>query len=124
MFIASCRIVKSGWSAPFCFLDRLGPLVVQPGLDTDVIQHPHIGLSTLTYLFRGRAIHRDSLPVASIAPGDVNWTTAGRGISHSERAHPEDRSAARSLEGLQFWAALPDGQEDIDPSFRKFFSLS
>lgn len=106
---------------PFCFLDHMGPVTALPHQETDVRPHPHIGLSTLTYLFQGRAIHRDSLGTeAEIKPGDVNWMTSGRGISHSERAHPEDRNKTRTLEGLQFWVALPDGQEDIAPSFQHY----
>jgi redox-sensitive bicupin YhaK (pirin superfamily) len=108
---------------PFCFLDHMGPVTAKPNQETDVRPHPHIGLSTLTFLFEGRAIHRDSLGTeALITPGDVNWMTSGRGISHSERAHPEDRSKTRNLEGLQFWVALPDGKEEIDPSFQHYNS--
>jgi len=108
---------------PFCFLDHMGPVTAKADQDTDVRPHPHIGLSTLTYLFSGRAIHRDSIgSEALITPGDVNWMTAGKGVSHSERAHPDDRSAPRVLEGLQFWVALPDGQEDIAPDFQHYAS--
>ena len=106
---------------PFCFLDHMGPAIAQPDQDTDVRAHPHIGLSTLTYLFNGRMVHRDSLDnKVLISPGDVNWMTARNGIAHSERTHPDDKSVARMLEGLQFWVALPDGQEDIAPSFQHY----
>ena len=114
---------KKRMVGPFCFLDHMGPVVAEPNQDTDVGPHPHIGLSTLTYLFSGRNIHRDSLGTeAMIEPGDVNWMTAGKGISHSERSHPEDRLKRRSLEGLQFWVALPDHLEDVDPSFQHYDS--
>lgn len=103
---------------PFIFLDHIGPVQIAAGQKTDVRPHPHIGLSTLTYLFEGRQVHRDSLGIEQvIVPGDVNWMTAGRGIAHSERAVPEDRSQERSFHGLQFWVALPDETEDQDPSF-------
>jgi redox-sensitive bicupin YhaK (pirin superfamily) len=108
---------------PFCFLDHMGPVAIQPGQETDVKPHPHIGLSTLTYLFEGRIVHRDSLGTeALIEPGDVNWMTAGSGISHSERTHPDDRSIPRYLDGLQLWVALPDGEEETDPSFQHYDS--
>lgn len=106
---------------PFTFLDHMGPLTTQPNQNTDVRPHPHIGLSTLTYLYQGRIVHRDSLGVtAEITPGEVNWMTAGKGISHSERAHESERGQARSLHGLQFWIALPDHLEDCDPSFQHY----
>lgn len=105
----------------FCFFDHLGPLVIMPGQNIDVRPHPHIGLSTLTYLFEGRLVHRDSLGcVGKIEPGDVNWMIAGRGIAHSERANENDRNMSRPIHGLQFWVALPDGQEDIEPSFKHY----
>lgn len=106
---------------PFCFLDRMGPITIQPNQNTDVRPHPHIGLSTLTYLFEGRMVHRDSLgTTVEIAPGEVNWMTAGNGISHSERAPEHERNIARRLHGLQCWIALPDGQEEIAPSFQHY----
>lgn len=106
---------------PFCFLDHMGPMTAAPGQNIDVRPHPHIGLSTLTYLFEGRMVHRDSLgKVVTIEPGEVNWMTAGNGIVHSERSHDEDRGKARRLHGLQFWVALPDGKEDIDPNFQHY----
>lgn len=106
---------------PFTFLDHMGPVTIAPGQNTDVRQHPHIGLSTLTYLFDGRMVHRDSLGyTAQITPGEVNWMVAGKGISHSERAHDSDNNIERKLHGLQFWIALPEGAEDCDPSFRHY----
>ncbi len=109
---------KKRMVGPFCFLDHMGPIVITANQNTDVRPHPHIGLSTLTYLFEGNLVHRDSVgSVATIAPGEVNWMTAGRGISHSERTPDQDKTRERALHGLQFWVALPDGQEDIAPSF-------
>jgi redox-sensitive bicupin YhaK (pirin superfamily) len=106
---------------PFCFLDHMGPITTAPNQNTDVRPHPHIGLSTLTYLFDGRIVHRDSLgSVATIEPGEVNWMTAGGGISHSERAHKNELGVSRRLHGLQFWVALPDGKEEIAPSFTHY----
>lgn len=106
---------------PFVFLDHMGPVIIEPDQNTDVRPHPHIGLSTLTYLFSGRIMHRDSLgTVASIESGEVNWMTAGHGISHSERAFESDRKSLRELHGLQFWIALPDDQEDCDPEFHHY----
>lgn len=106
---------------PFIFLDHMGPLTIQPNQNTDVRPHPHIGLSTLTYLFEGHMVHRDSLGViADIAPGEVNWMTAGKGISHSERSLESEQSKVRTMHGLQFWVALPDDSEDCDPSFQHY----
>ena len=108
---------------PFVFLDHMGPVQVMPGQNTDVRPHPHIGLSTMTYLFSGHMVHRDSLGyVADIQPGEVNWMTAGRGISHSERARESDRQQKHEMHGLQFWVALPDDQEDCEPSFQHYDS--
>ena len=106
---------------PFCFLDHMGPVTIKPDQNSDVRPHPHIGLSTLTYLFEGHIVHRDSLgTVATIKPGEVNWMTSGKGISHSERSVASEIHQGRKLDGLQFWVALPDGQEDIDPSFNHY----
>ncbi len=106
---------------PFVFFDHMGPLAIPAGRNVDVRPHPHIGLSTLTYLFKGRIMHRDSLgSQAAITPGEVNWMTAGKGISHSERAHDDDRDKPRELHGLQFWVALPDEKEDCEPSFQHY----
>jgi len=103
---------------PFLFFDHFGPVTIEPAMDLDVRPHPHVGLATVTYLFDGAMMHRDSLGcVQRIEPGAINWMTAGRGIVHSER-RPEDL-ATRSygLHGLQLWAALPRSLEESDPSF-------
>ena len=103
---------------PFIFFDRMGPAVLRAGQALDVRPHPHIGLSTVTYLFDGRIRHRDSLGTEMvIAPGDVNLMTAGRGIVHSERTPEELRGEPMSVSGLQTWLALPDGREEIAPVF-------
>jgi hypothetical protein len=103
---------------PFVFLDQMGPHVFSSGHGLDVRPHPHIGLATVTYLFDGEILHRDSLgSVQPIRPGDVNWMTAGSGIVHSERTAPETRQHTSSLFGLQCWVALPRAQEERDPDF-------
>jgi hypothetical protein len=103
---------------PFVFLDVMGPADFAPGSGMDVDAHPHIGLSTLTYLLRGRARHRDSMGVVQdIEAGAVNWMTAGRGVCHTERSIPEDRVVGSEIHGLQFWVALPEGAEDGEPRF-------
>jgi len=103
---------------PFVFLDQMGPHVFQPGRGIDVRPHPHIGLSTVTYLLSGEISHRDSLgTVQDIKPGEVNWMTAGRGIVHSERTGPGQRAAGSTLSGLQCWVALPKAKEEKDPGF-------
>jgi redox-sensitive bicupin YhaK (pirin superfamily) len=103
---------------PFVFLDQMGPARIPPGGGLDVRPHPHIGLSTLTYLYEGEILHRDSLgTVQLIQPGAVNWMTAGRGIAHSERSPLETRDRERPIAGLQFWVALPRMHEEIAPSF-------
>jgi redox-sensitive bicupin YhaK (pirin superfamily) len=112
---------KKRMVGPFCFFDHMGPVIAGPEQNTDVRPHPHIGLSTLTYLFEGRIAHRDSLGSnAVIEPGAANWMTAGRGISHSERTPSSDRSSTRHLHGLQFWVALPIEKEECDPSFKHY----
>lgn len=104
---------------PFVFLDQMGPHLFSPGSGLDVRPHPHIGLATVTYLFTGEILHRDSLgSVETIRPGDVNWMTAGSGIVHSERTAPQTRQHASSLAGLQCWVALPRAQEECAPDFR------
>jgi redox-sensitive bicupin YhaK (pirin superfamily) len=104
---------------PFIFLDRMGPEAVAAGTRMDIDAHPHIGLSTLTYLFRGRLVHRDSTgAVQTIEPGAVNWMTAGAGVCHTERSHPDDVAVPSEHHGLQLWVALPDGAEDGLPSFQ------
>lgn len=103
---------------PFIFFDRMGPALLRAGQALDVRPHPHIGLSTVTYLFDGKIRHRDSLGTeVVIAPGDVNLMTAGRGIVHSERTPEELRGAPMSVSGLQTWLALPDGREEVAPLF-------
>ena len=104
---------------PFFFLDHFGPWMHEPGSSAlDVPPHPHTGLSTLTYLFEGEILHRDSLGnVQPILPGEVNWMTAGKGVVHSERV-PLERSGERfQVQGLQAWVALPESHETIDPWF-------
>jgi redox-sensitive bicupin YhaK (pirin superfamily) len=103
---------------PFIFFDHFGPVQFPPGRGIDVRPHPHIGLATVTYLFDGGQVHRDSLGnVQAIVPGDVNWMTAGSGIVHSERSGPSDRAAGHLLHGLQTWVALPKSHEQVEPSF-------
>ncbi|PSH70680.1 hypothetical protein CU102_01095 [Phyllobacterium brassicacearum] len=103
---------------PFIFFDRMGPAILRPTDALDVRPHPHIGLSTVTYLFDGNIRHRDSLGTEMvIRPGDVNLMTAGRGIVHSERSPEELRTEPLPISGLQTWLALPDHLEEIDPAF-------
>lgn len=103
---------------PFIFFDHMGPVSFPPGQGVDVRPHPHIGLATVTYLFEGELMHRDSLGVEQpIRPGDVNWMTAGRGIVHSERTAPDQRAQGAHLHGIQAWVALPLHAEDTEPSF-------
>ncbi len=103
---------------PFAFFDHMGPLQLPPGQGTDVGPHPHIGLATVTYLFDGELVHRDSIgSVQTIRPGDVNWMLAGRGIAHSERSGPEVRAAGAHMHGIQSWVALPLAHEDDAPAF-------
>lgn len=103
---------------PFVFLDQMGPNDLPPGAGLDVRPHPHIGLATVTYLFRGEILHRDSLgTVQPIRPGEVNWMTAGRGIVHSERTPPEHRAKGAKLFGIQAWVALPVVAEETEPAF-------
>ena len=103
---------------PFVFIDHMGPAVLDDNENFDVAPHPHIGLSTLTYLFDGAIMHRDSLGNAlEIKPGEVNWMTAGKGITHSERTPDRLRSKPKTLHGLQLWVALPKEKEEIAPSF-------
>ncbi|AZN98626.1 pirin family protein [Mesorhizobium sp. M9A.F.Ca.ET.002.03.1.2] len=110
---------------PFIFFDRMGPAVLRAGQALDVRPHPHIGLSTVTYLFDGKIRHRDSLGTEMvIQPGDVNLMTAGRGIVHSERTPEELRGAPMSVSGLQTWLALPDGKEEVAPVFENTTAIS
>ncbi|MBB2970019.1 pirin family protein [Mesorhizobium sp. RMAD-H1] len=109
---------------PFIFFDRMGPALLRPGEAVDVKPHPHIGLSTVTYLFDGKIRHRDSLGTEMvIAPGDVNLMTAGRGIVHSERSPEELRGNPLSISGLQTWLALPDAVEEMTPTFANTAAL-
>ena len=103
---------------PFVFFDHMGPVEFAPGGGVNVRPHPHIGLATVTYLFDGSIVHRDSLgSVQTIVPGDVNWMTAGRGIVHSERTDPEVRRRGSRLHGIQAWIALPTSEEETAPDF-------
>lgn len=103
---------------PFLFFDHFGPVTELPGNDHDVRPHPHIGLATVTYLFEGAMLHRDSLgSVQAIEPGAINWMTAGRGIVHSERKPPTHKDVVYINHGLQLWAALPQAFEEVEPSF-------
>ena len=103
---------------PFIFLDQMGPELLREGRGLDVAPHPHIGLATVTYLFAGELLHRDSLgSVQPIRPGEVNWMTAGRGIAHSERTPQEMRAVGSELFGIQSWVALPTQHEETEPTF-------
>jgi redox-sensitive bicupin YhaK (pirin superfamily) len=103
---------------PFVFFDHFGPVEYAPGEGFDVRPHPHIGLSTVTYLFEGAIEHRDSLGTdLVIRPGAVNWMTAGHGIVHSERTPASEREAGQNMHGLQTWVALPKTHEDVPPAF-------
>jgi hypothetical protein len=102
---------------PFVFLDQMGPTRLGPEQRLDVRPHPHIGLSTMTYLLEGEVLHRDSLgTVQMIRPGAMNWMTAGSGITHSERT-PEQAAGSSTLSGIQFWVALPKSHEEMAPAF-------
>lgn len=109
---------------PFIFMDHAGPVDVQPRIGVpslDVLPHPHIGLSTVSYLFGGQVMHRDSLGVEQIIrPGEVNWMTAGSGISHSERFEDPAVLAGGGLEMIQTWVALPEKDEEADPAFDNY----
>jgi redox-sensitive bicupin YhaK (pirin superfamily) len=103
---------------PFVFFDHFGPITATPADNHDVRPHPHIGLATVTYLFEGALMHRDSTGVTQrIEPGAVNWMTAGRGIVHSERTPEELRATTRRSHGLQLWSALPEADEEGAPAF-------
>jgi redox-sensitive bicupin YhaK (pirin superfamily) len=106
---------------PFIFLDHMGPADFLPGQGVDVRPHPHIGLSTVTYLFQGEIHHRDSLGYDQvIAPGEVNWMTAGRGIVHSERTDPDRKLTGARMHGMQAWVALPLEHEETEPDFANY----
>jgi redox-sensitive bicupin YhaK (pirin superfamily) len=109
---------RSRMVGPFIFFDHFGPAEFKAGTGLDVRPHPHIGLATVTYLFDGEIMHRDSLGTAApIKPGEVNWMTAGRGIVHSERTGPELRTSGSPIHGLQMWVGLPAAKEEIDAGF-------
>jgi len=116
-----CRALPSARSrmvGPFIFFDHFGPAEFRAGNGLDVRPHPHIGLATVTYLFDGEIMHRDSLgTAAAIRPGEVNWMTAGRGIVHSERTGAEKRAAGGPIHGLQMWVALPAAKEEMAAGF-------
>lgn len=103
---------------PFTFIDHMGPAAMGAGENLDVLPHPHIGLSTLTYLFEGAIMHRDSMgSEVEITPGAVNWMTAGKGVVHSERTPEHMRGTSKRLHGMQIWVALPRELEETEPSF-------
>ncbi|MEN9870034.1 MAG: hypothetical protein RLZZ171_1019 [Cyanobacteriota bacterium] len=107
----------------FIFFDHLGPAVFLPGEGVDVRPHPHINLATVTYLFEGALLHRDSLgSVREIQPGAVNWMSAGTGIVHSERSPDRDRAIESTLHAIQTWVALPESDEESEPWFRHYSS--
>ena len=106
---------------PFIFMDHGGPISVPATANVDVLPHPHIGLSTVSYLLGGNVMHRDSLGVEQlIKPGEVNWMTAGKGIAHSERFEDPALLAGGGLEMIQTWVALPEKDEEADPSFKNY----
>jgi redox-sensitive bicupin YhaK (pirin superfamily) len=103
---------------PFVFFDHLGPSTFAPGQGLDVRPHPHIGLATVTYLFEGALMHRDSLGIVQrITPGSLAWMTSGRGIVHSERTPPEERATGFRMNAIQLWVALPKSHEQTEPGF-------
>ena len=110
--------VKRQMVGPFIFFDQMGPAEFLTDQGIDVRPHPHINLATVTYLFEGEILHRDSLGTEkAIKPGAVNWMRAGRGIVHSERTSPERKRTGQRLFGIQTWMALPGEQEESDPAF-------
>ena len=109
---------RSRMVGPFIFFDHFGPAEFKAGAGIDVRPHPHIGLATVTYLFDGEIMHRDSLgTAAAIKPGEVNWMTAGRGIVHSERTDTALRATGSPIHGLQMWVALPQAKEEMEAGF-------
>ena len=111
-------VAKRRKVGPWVFFDHMGPAKFAPGAGVNVRPHPHINLATVTYLFSGNILHRDSLGSRSvIAPGDINLMVAGKGIVHSEREEDEALKATRQLDGLQLWLALPEADEETDPLF-------
>lgn len=110
--------VKQRTVGPWIFFDHMGPAKFPAGEGINVRPHPHINLATVTYLFEGEILHRDSLGNhLPISPGDINLMVAGKGITHSERERDEVRSVNHKLHGLQLWHALPEADEEIDPAF-------
>ena len=106
---------------PFVFFDHMGPAQLAPGQGMDVRPHPHINLATVTYLFEGEIVHRDSVgSLQPIRPGAINWMTAGRGIVHSERTSPENRKTGTRVHGLQLWVGLPKDKEEVAPEFTHY----
>ncbi|MGB7414140.1 MAG: pirin family protein, partial [Thermosynechococcaceae cyanobacterium] len=106
---------------PFIFFDHLGPATFLPGKGVDVRPHPHINLATVTYLFEGALMHRDSLgTIQEIHPGAVNWMTAGSGIAHSERSPNDTRDQTTILHAIQTWVALPEEFEETEPTFHHY----
>jgi len=106
---------------PFVFFDHMGPAEFPPGTGVNVRSHPHIGLATITFLFEGEILHRDSLGyVQAIRPGEINWMTAGKGIVHSEKVSPEILASGQKLHGLQTWVALPIEHEETEPRFEHY----
>lgn len=119
------RILPFRWRrmvGPFIFMDHAGPVDVAPTVkNLDVLPHPHIGLSTVSYLFGGQVTHRDSLGIEQvIRPGEVNWMTAGKGIAHSERFEDPATLAGGTLEMIQTWVALPEKDEESSPAFDNY----
>jgi redox-sensitive bicupin YhaK (pirin superfamily) len=103
---------------PFTFIDHMGPVEIRPKAPVDVDQHPHIGLSTLTYLFKGSIEHKDSLGSnAIVTPGDVAFMTSGKGVTHTERTPEDARNKPFLMHGYQIWVALPEHQEQMEPQF-------
>lgn len=112
---------KKRMVGPFIFIDHMGPEILGNGKYMDVDRHPHIGLSTLTFLLEGEIMHKDSIGTEQrIAPGSVNWMVAGRGVTHTERTPQDMRDKTFVTHGYQIWVALPKNQEDIEPEFHHF----
>ncbi|ACT60803.1 pirin family protein [Hirschia baltica] len=111
-------VIKQRSVGPWIFFDHMGPATFPPGHGVNVRPHPHINLATVTYLFEGEILHRDSLgSLQAIRPGDINLMVAGSGIVHSERERPEREAIRRNLHGLQLWHALPETDEETAPAF-------
>ncbi len=116
-------IAQQKMIGPWIFFDHMGPAEFAAGKGIDVRPHPHINLATVTYLFEGEILHRDSLgSYATIVPGDINLMVAGKGIVHSERERPEWRQQPHRLHGLQLWLALPEADEECEPAFHHYDS--